>query len=502
LLLIENSFSFYRDKNRKVLDGFDYMHMQEVAEVPELLGKGASGQEVIMSQALGEAITLFRSFILSSTLNKAFGAYYFQPGEQTIYLELNPKGDYKRALHAKAQSYRVKLDNNTVYVAALNENGRLLSPRVGIKEELIGILRLYTPIFLAMLAREVESDSCFKQDYEAYALHNEESLFNKIYTTFYLKYLQQELEFHYVAVNRPNVTGWKATMHVEGLVSVPEACLAKAQPKFSPEQEQEIPRLSREEFILDERLENISRAIEQGDIRALLLHGPAGTGKTMACKLIAREIEFPVMATINCTENLDEFVLGKYIPREDKFIFQESEVTAAIRYGGIVVFEEINFAKPQYLAFLNSLLDDNGFVRLDDGTRVNRSPNFRFFATMNMGYFGTKELNQALYNRFNCIVEVEELSDEAIQRMLIARVPECKTYIAKILKTYHKIRHMIEQEELDVVISPRNLENWVRLAKYEGYKKAAESTIIPIAKEDKDLANSLHEVINTFKWDD
>ena len=34
--------------------------------------------------------------------------------------------------------------------------------------------------------------------------------------------------------------------------------------------------------------------------------------------------------------------------------------TKAIREGGAVVFEEINFAKPQYLAFLNSLLDDNG----------------------------------------------------------------------------------------------------------------------------------------------
>lgn len=73
--------------------------------------------------------------------------------------------------------------------------------------------------------------------------------------------------------------------------------------------------------------------------------------------------------------------------------FKESFVTKAIRDGGAVVFEEINFAKPAYLAFLNSLLDDNGFVRLDNGEVVRRNPNFRFFATMNLGYFGTKELN-------------------------------------------------------------------------------------------------------------
>ena len=31
-----------------------------------------------------------------------------------------------------------------------------------------------------------------------------------------------------------------------------------------------------------------------------------------------------------------------------------------------------DFARPQYLAFLNSLLDDNGFVRLDSGEVVRR----------------------------------------------------------------------------------------------------------------------------------
>lgn len=37
-----------------------------------------------------------------------------------------------------------------------------------------------------------------------------------------------------------------------------------------------------------------------------------------------------------------EFVLGKYIPQDDKIIFKESYVTKAIREGGAVVFEEIN----------------------------------------------------------------------------------------------------------------------------------------------------------------
>lgn len=222
--------------------------------------------------------------------------------------------------------------------------------------------------------------------------------------------------------------------------------------------------------------------------------------KTMSCKLIAKEIGLPILETINCTENLDEFVLGKFIPEDDKIVFKESYVTKAIREGGAVVFEEINFAKPQHLAFLNSLLDDNGFVRLDNGEVVRRNKNFRFFATMNLGYFGTKELNQALYNRFNGIIEIAALSDEAISRMLITRVPECASVVDKILSVYHKIKKKIETEELDVVISPRNLENWARLAKYDGYMKAAEKTIIPIAKCDRVLENTFRGIIILYKW--
>ena len=131
---------------------------------------------------------------------------------------------------------------------------------------------------------------------------------------------------------------------------------------------------------------------------------------------------------------------------------------------------------------------------------VRRHPNFRFFATMNLGYFGTKELNQALYNRFNVVLEIAALSNNAIRRMLITRVPECEGVVEKILGVYHKLKKKIESEELDVVISPRNLENWARLAKYEGYIHAAEKTIVSIAKCDRVLEDTIRGIIVLYKW--
>jgi midasin (ATPase involved in ribosome maturation) len=261
-----------------------------------------------------------------------------------------------------------------------------------------------------------------------------------------------------------------------------------------------IPSLS-EEFKLPETVKDLCGAVADGDARAVLLHGPAGSGKTMACKLICQEIGLPLLEVINGTENLDEFVLGKYIPESDRFVFKESYVTKAVRDGGAVVFEEINFGKPQYLAFLNSLLDDNGFVRLDSGDVVRRHPNFRFFATMNYGYAGTKELNQALYNRFNAIAELADLEDEAIKNMLVTRVPECKNKVDKIIAVYRKLKAKIEKEERDTVISPRNLENWARLARRGGgYVTAAEKTIIPIAKCDRAFEDAIRGIIALHKW--
>ena len=109
-------------------------------------------------------------------------------------------------------------------------------------------------------------------------------------------------------------------------------------------------------------------------------------------------------------------------------------------------------------------------------------------------------MNQALYNRFNGIVEIAALSDDAIKRMLIARVPECKPLVDKILGVYHKLKKKIESEELDIVISPRNLENWARLAKYDGYIKAAEKTIIPVAKCDRTLEDTIRGILMLYKW--
>ena len=94
-----------------------------------------------------------------------------------------------------------------------------------------------------------------------------------------------------------------------------------AEDTFTEEQKAYIPRLS-DEFVLPVNLHSICNAVAAADMLAVLFHGPAGTGKTMSYKLICQAIGLPIMETINCTENLDVFVLGKYIPQDDRIIFR------------------------------------------------------------------------------------------------------------------------------------------------------------------------------------
>lgn len=269
---------------------------------------------------------------------------------------------------------------------------------------------------------------------------------------------------------------------------------------FSEEYRQLIPTLSSKYGMLDD-YEQIARAILNPEVNSVLLYGESGTGKSVACKMICEAVGLPVMSTINCTDNLDEFVLGKFIPTENGFTFAESMFTKAIRYGGAVIVEEINFARPELLSFLNSLLDFNGFVILDDGRTVKRHPNFKFFATMNVNYYGTRDLNLALQNRFSIIKKSMPITDERITDNLLKIDKGVKPFVKQILKIYHGIRSYIESNGCDAVITPRTLESFVRLGTIMPYSQAARLTLYQIKLGDDGMERAIDELFNQYIWE-
>lgn len=507
--LFKIAFKVVRNNSKIIYKGFGFKHLSDATQYYVHPDNQSYKGTTTLCQPIGEAIILFSS-MLSSIINAdketPFGDYWISTNKDELFLEIKIPDDYRenKVLEPEIYSYKAYLKGANITVAAYNKDGKLLDGNM----EHIRILYKLLPAFCILTAREMERVNQYKDIMEKFLESPEPDTFVNLNEDLYQMHKFDDYNLKYEEVPTINKEDFISFSSAYETIRENKIALAKSDSikinrfpdsQWSEEQKSYIPHLS-EEFVLPAKLQSVCNAIAGGDVLSTLFHGPAGTGKTISCKLVSQAIGLPIMETINCTENLDEFVLGKFIPQDDKIIFKESFVTKAIREGGAVVFEEINFAKPQYLAFLNSLLDDNGFVRLDNGEVVHRHKNFRFFATMNLGYFGTKELNQALYNRFNAIIEIAALSDESIERMLVARVPECKKVVNKIIGVYHKLQKKIEAEELDVVISPRNLENWARLAKYEGYITAAEKAIIPIAKCDRVLEQTIRGILLLYKW--
>jgi len=502
------SFKVVRENSDEIYKGFGFKHHSDATQYYVHPNNQSHKGTTTLCQPIGEALSLCS--LLVSSVAKSDGAmkgdYYVNDNGSQVLWSIRMPDDWRKngIVAPEIHRYEAHLKDDEITIAAYDAMDRWID---GDMEHLRPLYKLL-PCFCVLLVAECLVDS----DYYAKLLNYVEYPAADIYVNLHEDFYQAH-KFDEYDVTYANLSGFDTGE----LYSFRESFKVVAENREAAKNDSEveivqfddgafldeykylIPSLP-EEFQTPKAVRGVCSAVTNGDALAVLFHGPAGTGKTISCKLVCQEIKLPIMDVINCTENLDEFVLGKFIPEEDKIIFRESHVTKAIRHGGAVVFEEINFAKPAYLAFLNSLLDDNGFVRLDNGEVVRRHPNFRFFATMNLGYFGTKELNQSLYNRFNIIVEIASLADEAIVKMLVARAPECASKTDKILGVYRKLKKKIESEELDVVISPRNLENWARLAKYEGYVAAAERTIIPIAKCDRVLEDTIRGIIILYKW--
>jgi MoxR-like ATPase len=508
--IFKRAYKTVRKNNDEIYKGFGFKHRSDATQYYVHPNNQSFKGTTTLCQPIGEALVLFSLLCASADKGDAgaIGDYFVSDDGAQVFFRVDVQGDWRSNGVVEPDIYRYEalFEDDEISVAAYDAMGRWID---GDMEHLRPLYKLL-PCFCVLLARECRFDDDFNSMLLNFAESPAADTFVNLHEDFYQAHKLDEYE-----VNYTNLSGFDC----EGLLSFQESFAVIAENKsrakkeaareleiaafaesdFMPEYRRLIPNMP-PELVIPRAVREICSAVTNGDVRAVLFHGPSGTGKTVSCKLVCQEIGLPVMDVINCTENLDEFVLGKFIPEEDRIAFKESYVTKAVRQGGAVVFEEINFAKPQYLAFLNSLLDDNGFVRLDNGDVVRRHPNFRFFATMNFGYFGTKELNQALYNRFNVILELAALSDEAIAKMLVTRVPECAGKLDKLLGVYHKLKKKIDSEELDIVISPRNLENWARLAKYEGYMAAAEKTIIPIAKCDRVMEETMRGILVLYKW--
>lgn len=157
----------------------------------------------------------------------------------------------------------------------------------------------------------------------------------------------------------------------------------------------------------------------------LLLSGGKATGKNILAENLAYIFGRPSY-NISFHVNVDSAALiGTDTFVDNEVRLRKGMVTLCAENGGFAVFDEINMAKNDAVSVLHAALDYRGIIDIPGYDRINLHPAARFIGTMNYGYAGTKELNEALVSRF-MVINMPKQEEETVQLILKTYFPEIK----------------------------------------------------------------------------
>lgn len=176
-------------------------------------------------------------------------------------------------------------------------------------------------------------------------------------------------------------------------------------------------------FYGKEILEMAIAALLQGE--NVLLSGSKATGKNILAENLAwifgrpsYNISFNVNTDSSSLIGTDTFV-------DNEVRLRKGPVYQCAENGGFGVFDEINMAKNDAVSVLHATLDYRRLIDVPGYDKIELHPATRFIGTMNYGYAGTRELNEALVSRF-LVIDMPTLTEETLLLILRANFPDAK----------------------------------------------------------------------------
>ena len=130
----------------------------------------------------------------------------------------------------------------------------------------------------------------------------------------------------------------------------------------------------------------------------------------------AWDISFHVNMDAASLIGMDTFAGGQVV-------FRPGPVYRCAQCGGFGVLDEINMAKNEALAVLHAVLDFRRAIDVPGYDRIPLAEETRFIATMNYGYAGTRELNEALTSRF-VVIQMPTITQDNLEKLLRAQFPD------------------------------------------------------------------------------
>ena len=180
----------------------------------------------------------------------------------------------------------------------------------------------------------------------------------------------------------------------------------------------------------------------------LLLVGPKATGKNVLAENLAAVFGRPEW-DISFYLNTDAAsLIGTDTFKNGEVSLRHGPIYQCAENGGFGILDEINMAKNESLAVLHATLDFRRIIDVPGYERITLSPATRFIATMNYGYAGTREVNEALASRF-MVINMPIIGAEDLTRLLRAQFPQLKPQYAEQLSgLFQDIRKKCESSEI------------------------------------------------------
>ncbi|MGI5977605.1 MAG: AAA family ATPase [Candidatus Limivicinus sp.] len=180
----------------------------------------------------------------------------------------------------------------------------------------------------------------------------------------------------------------------------------------------------------------------------ILLVGPKATGKNVLAENLAATFNRPQW-DISFYLNTDAAsLIGTDTFKNGEVSLRRGPVYQCAEEGGFGVLDEINMAKNESLSVLHATLDFRRIIDVPGYDRIQLAPCTRFIATMNYGYAGTREINEALASRF-MVINMPIISEEDLKRLLKGQFRNLKDEFAEqLVELFQEIRQKCDSSEI------------------------------------------------------
>lgn len=180
----------------------------------------------------------------------------------------------------------------------------------------------------------------------------------------------------------------------------------------------------------------------------LLLSGPKATGKNVLAQDLAAVFGRPEW-DISLYINTDAAsLIGTDTFENGAVRLRKGPILRVAEEGGFGVLDEINMAKNESLAVLHAVLDFRRVIDIPGYDRICLNEASRFIGTMNYGYAGTREVNEALASRF-LIIQMPVISEENLKKLIRDKYPDIREeYAEQFSQLFHDIRRKCEGGEI------------------------------------------------------